>query len=58
MMAFALAAFLAVGAQAQATAGFTAPDFPMTQTWNNPHNRTKLADFKGEYVHLIFWGTF
>jgi hypothetical protein len=42
---------------AEPAAGSPAPDMTMTRAWNNPNNRTKISDFKGEYVHLIFWAT-
>lgn len=36
--------------------GDKAPDFEMSKTWNI-EGKTKLSDFQGEYIKLVFWAT-
>lgn len=36
--------------------GDEVPDIAVSKAWND-QGRKKLSDFRGEFVHLIFWGT-
>jgi hypothetical protein len=59
MTLLAAAAVIAAAAApltAAVKVGDVAPEITPTATWN-ANGKTKLSDFRGEYVHLVFWAT-
>jgi hypothetical protein len=55
-MMLALGAPLAAQQESKFAVGDAAPDIETSKAWNN-NGKTKLSDFKGEYVLINFWAT-
>jgi len=55
VVAFALP-LSAQGREDKFKVGDEAPEIVFSKGWNNG-NKNKLSDFRGEWVHLIFWAT-
>lgn len=61
LMALALVVAVSAPLAAQQPAakfavGDVAPDIEVSKAWNN-NGKTKMSDFRGEYVLLNFWAT-
>lgn len=55
-LVLAFAAPLAAQDKEKFKVGDEAPEIAFSKSWNN-NGKNKLSDYRGEFVHLVFWAT-